>query len=73
MVALCTYRTSLQFVSFTFALSPVSLLLFVADNFFVDDYARFSTLDVKQKSTAVANSLNYMTKKGTSVQTSFVK
>nr|XP_019953448.1 PREDICTED: UDP-glucose:glycoprotein glucosyltransferase 1 [Paralichthys olivaceus] len=34
------------------------------NNFFVDDYARFSTLDVKQKSTAVANSLNYMTKKG---------
>ncbi|XP_047197614.1 UDP-glucose:glycoprotein glucosyltransferase 1 isoform X1 [Hippoglossus stenolepis] len=34
------------------------------NNFFVDDYARFSTLDVKKKSTAVANSLNYMTKKG---------
>ncbi|XP_074465883.1 UDP-glucose:glycoprotein glucosyltransferase 1 isoform X1 [Sebastes fasciatus] len=34
------------------------------NNFFVDDYARFSTLDTKEKSTAVANSLNYMTKKG---------
>uniref|UniRef100_A0A8C5B4H8 UDP-glucose glycoprotein glucosyltransferase 1 n=1 Tax=Gadus morhua TaxID=8049 RepID=A0A8C5B4H8_GADMO len=32
-------------------------------NFFVDDYARFSTLDTKQRSTAVANSMNYMTKK----------
>ncbi|XP_058471290.1 UDP-glucose:glycoprotein glucosyltransferase 1 isoform X1 [Solea solea] len=34
------------------------------NNFFVDDYARFSTLDSKEKSTAVANSMNYMTKKG---------
>uniref|UniRef100_A0A7N6AGI9 UDP-glucose ceramide glucosyltransferase-like 1 n=1 Tax=Anabas testudineus TaxID=64144 RepID=A0A7N6AGI9_ANATE len=34
------------------------------NNFFVDDYARFSTLDITQKSTAVANSMNYMTKKG---------
>ncbi|XP_039642059.1 UDP-glucose:glycoprotein glucosyltransferase 1 isoform X2 [Perca fluviatilis] len=34
------------------------------NNFFVDDYARFSTLDTKEKSTAVANSMNYMTKKG---------
>ncbi|KAL3049428.1 hypothetical protein OYC64_008810 [Pagothenia borchgrevinki] len=34
------------------------------NNFFIDDYARFSTLDTKEKSTAVANSLNYMTKKG---------
>ncbi|XP_030212800.1 UDP-glucose:glycoprotein glucosyltransferase 1 [Gadus morhua] len=33
------------------------------NNFFVDDYARFSTLDTKQRSTAVANSMNYMTKK----------
>lgn len=30
----------------------------------MDDYARFSTLDTKEKSTAVANSMNYMTKKG---------
>lgn len=36
----------------------------LADNHFVDDYARFSTLDTKEKSTAVANSMNYMTKKG---------
>lgn len=34
------------------------------DNHFVDDYARFSTLDTQKKSTAVANSMNYMTKKG---------
>ncbi|XP_034530985.1 UDP-glucose:glycoprotein glucosyltransferase 1 [Notolabrus celidotus] len=33
------------------------------NNYFIDDYARFSTLDTKEKSTAVANSLNYMTKK----------
>lgn len=44
----------------------ISLFLFFSwtDNFFVDDYARFSTLDTKEKSTAVANSMNYMTKKG---------
>lgn len=30
----------------------------------MDDYARFSTLDTKEKSAAVANSMNYMTKKG---------
>ncbi|XP_075964586.1 UDP-glucose:glycoprotein glucosyltransferase 1 isoform X1 [Anarhichas minor] len=34
------------------------------NNYFVDDYTRFSTLDTKEKSTAVANSMNYMTKKG---------
>uniref|UniRef100_A0A4W6ECG5 UDP-glucose ceramide glucosyltransferase-like 1 n=1 Tax=Lates calcarifer TaxID=8187 RepID=A0A4W6ECG5_LATCA len=33
------------------------------NNYFIDDYARFSTLDTKEKSTAVANSMNYMTKK----------
>ncbi|XP_047200724.1 UDP-glucose:glycoprotein glucosyltransferase 1 [Girardinichthys multiradiatus] len=33
------------------------------NNYFIDDYARFSTLDTKDKSTAVANSMNYMTKK----------
>ncbi|TNN36569.1 UDP-glucose:glycoprotein glucosyltransferase 1 [Liparis tanakae] len=33
------------------------------NNYFVDDYARFSTLDTREKSTAVANSMNYMTKK----------
>lgn len=37
------------------------------DNHFVDDYAHFSTLDTKKKSTAVANSMNYMTKKGNSL------
>uniref|UniRef100_A0A4W6ECI8 UDP-glucose ceramide glucosyltransferase-like 1 n=1 Tax=Lates calcarifer TaxID=8187 RepID=A0A4W6ECI8_LATCA len=40
------------------------------NNYFIDDYARFSTLDTKEKSTAVANSMNYMTKKGKSVQES---
>ncbi|XP_014904360.1 UDP-glucose:glycoprotein glucosyltransferase 1 isoform X1 [Poecilia latipinna] len=34
------------------------------NNYFIDDYARFSTLDSKEKSAAVANSMNYMTKKG---------
>ncbi|XP_056151310.1 UDP-glucose:glycoprotein glucosyltransferase 1 [Lampris incognitus] len=33
------------------------------NNHFVDEYARFLTLDTKEKSTAVANSMNYMTKK----------
>ncbi|XP_077476984.1 UDP-glucose:glycoprotein glucosyltransferase 1 [Stigmatopora argus] len=34
-----------------------------SNNHFVDDYARFSTLGTREKSTAVANSINYMTKK----------
>ncbi|XP_017270490.1 UDP-glucose:glycoprotein glucosyltransferase 1 isoform X1 [Kryptolebias marmoratus] len=34
------------------------------NNFFIDDYARFSSLETKEKSAAVANSMNYMTKKG---------
>uniref|UniRef100_A0A8C7XD53 UDP-glucose ceramide glucosyltransferase-like 1 n=1 Tax=Oryzias sinensis TaxID=183150 RepID=A0A8C7XD53_9TELE len=33
------------------------------NNFFIDDYARFSTLSSKKKNGAVANSMNYMTKK----------
>ncbi|KAK7904184.1 hypothetical protein WMY93_016791 [Mugilogobius chulae] len=33
------------------------------NNYFIDDYARFSTLEVKEKNTAIANSMNYMTKK----------
>uniref|UniRef100_A0A673B687 UDP-glucose ceramide glucosyltransferase-like 1 n=1 Tax=Sphaeramia orbicularis TaxID=375764 RepID=A0A673B687_9TELE len=33
------------------------------NNHFIDDYARFLTLDIKEKSTAVANSMNYITKK----------
>lgn len=44
----------------------VILFKLCTDNHFVDDYARFSTLDTKEKSTAVANSMNYMTKKGES-------
>ncbi|XP_071475342.1 UDP-glucose:glycoprotein glucosyltransferase 1 isoform X2 [Marmota flaviventris] len=33
------------------------------DNFFVDDYARFSVLDSQGKTAALANSMNYLTKK----------
>ncbi|KAM6973039.1 UDP-glucose:glycoprotein glucosyltransferase 1 [Aplochiton taeniatus] len=33
------------------------------NNYFIDEYARFLFLDTKEKSTAVANSMNYMTKK----------
>ncbi|XP_048668114.1 UDP-glucose:glycoprotein glucosyltransferase 1 isoform X1 [Marmota marmota marmota] len=36
------------------------------DNFFVDDYARFSVLDSQGKTAALANSMNYLTKKGMS-------
>ena len=35
-----------------------------SDNFFVDDYARFSVLDSQGKTAAIANSMNYLTKKG---------
>lgn len=44
-------------------LQSIFLSLF-PDNFFIDDYARFSTLSSKKKNGAVANSMNYMTKKG---------
>lgn len=46
-------------------LSTIRTYLDLSDtnNYFIDDYARFSTLDVKEKNTAVANSMNYMTKK----------
>ncbi|CAH2246338.1 UDP-glucose:glyco glucosyltransferase 1 isoform X2 [Pelobates cultripes] len=33
------------------------------NNYFVDDYARFSVLDSSAKTAAVANSMNYLTKK----------
>ncbi|XP_077147439.1 UDP-glucose:glycoprotein glucosyltransferase 1 isoform X1 [Ranitomeya variabilis] len=36
------------------------------NNFYVDDYARFSILDSDAKSAAIANSMNYLTKKGMS-------
>uniref|UniRef100_A0A452SBT4 UDP-glucose ceramide glucosyltransferase-like 1 n=1 Tax=Ursus americanus TaxID=9643 RepID=A0A452SBT4_URSAM len=36
------------------------------DNFFVDDYARFTVLDSQGKTAAIANSMNYLTKKGMS-------
>lgn len=37
---------------------------FLPDNFFVDDYARFTGLDSQGKTAAIANSMNYLTKKG---------
>ncbi|XP_006903183.1 PREDICTED: UDP-glucose:glycoprotein glucosyltransferase 1-like, partial [Elephantulus edwardii] len=40
--------------------------LTATNNFFVDDYARFSLLDSSGKTAAVANSMNYLTKKGMS-------
>lgn len=51
-------------VSASLQYKNVILFKLCTDNHFVDDYARFSTLDTKEKSTAVANSMNYMTKKG---------
>ncbi|XP_004704006.2 UDP-glucose:glycoprotein glucosyltransferase 1 [Echinops telfairi] len=36
------------------------------NNFFVDDYARFTVLDSQGKTAAVANSMKYLTKKGMS-------
>ncbi|XP_062039182.1 UDP-glucose:glycoprotein glucosyltransferase 1 isoform X1 [Lepus europaeus] len=44
----------------------VYLDLTASNNFFVDDYARFTVLDSQGKSAAVANSMNYLTKKGMS-------
>ncbi len=38
--------------------------IFFPDNHFIDEYARFLFLDTKDKNAAVANSMNYMTKKG---------
>lgn len=37
---------------------------FPVDNFFVDDFARFTVLDSKDKTAAIANSMTYLTKKG---------
>lgn len=42
----------------------IKLFLFFSDNFFVDDYARFTVLDSQGKTAAIANSMNYLTKKG---------
>ncbi|XP_020643123.3 UDP-glucose:glycoprotein glucosyltransferase 1 isoform X1 [Pogona vitticeps] len=36
------------------------------NNFYIDDYARFTVLDSKDKTAAVANSMTYLTKKGMS-------
>nr|XP_051704719.1 UDP-glucose:glycoprotein glucosyltransferase 1 isoform X1 [Oryctolagus cuniculus] len=44
----------------------VYLDLTASNNFFVDDYARFTVLDSQGKSAAIANSMNYLTKKGMS-------
>ncbi|XP_069927139.1 UDP-glucose:glycoprotein glucosyltransferase 1 isoform X2 [Oryctolagus cuniculus] len=41
----------------------VYLDLTASNNFFVDDYARFTVLDSQGKSAAIANSMNYLTKK----------
>lgn len=38
--------------------------VFPPDNFYVDDFARFSALDSRGKTAAIANSMNYLTKKG---------
>ncbi|XP_057190246.1 UDP-glucose:glycoprotein glucosyltransferase 1 isoform X1 [Triplophysa rosa] len=38
--------------------------LSATNNHFIDEYARFLFLDTKDKNAAVANSMNYMTKKG---------
>lgn len=57
----------LAFLHILSLICSLFLLFFFADNYFIDDYARFSTLDSKEKSTAVANSMNYMTKKGKQV------
>ncbi|XP_066202024.1 UDP-glucose:glycoprotein glucosyltransferase 1 isoform X1 [Saccopteryx leptura] len=40
--------------------------LTATNNFFVDDYARFATLDSQGKTAAIANSMKYLTKKGMS-------
>ncbi|XP_029790655.1 UDP-glucose:glycoprotein glucosyltransferase 1 isoform X2 [Suricata suricatta] len=40
--------------------------LTATNNFFVDDYARFTVLDSQGKTAAIANSMNYLTKKGMS-------
>ncbi|XP_038608579.1 UDP-glucose:glycoprotein glucosyltransferase 1 [Tachyglossus aculeatus] len=40
--------------------------LTATNNFFVDDFGRFTFLDSQDKTAAVANSMNYLTKKGMS-------
>ncbi|KAF6116859.1 UDP-glucose glycoprotein glucosyltransferase 1 [Phyllostomus discolor] len=40
--------------------------LTVTNNFFVDDYARFTALDSQGKTAAIVNSMNYLAKKGMS-------
>ncbi|XP_040835082.1 UDP-glucose:glycoprotein glucosyltransferase 1 isoform X2 [Ochotona curzoniae] len=41
----------------------VYLDLTASNNFYVDDYARFTVLDSQGKTAAIANSMNYLTKK----------
>uniref|UniRef100_A0A673B0B5 UDP-glucose ceramide glucosyltransferase-like 1 n=1 Tax=Sphaeramia orbicularis TaxID=375764 RepID=A0A673B0B5_9TELE len=43
------------------------------NNHFIDDYARFLTLDIKEKSTAVANSMNYITKKVSNINDGYIR
>lgn len=60
-----TYRTLGRLERISAFNLLLNLVVFpLTDNYFVDDYARFSTLSVRERSTAVANSMNYMTKKG---------
>uniref|UniRef100_A0A2I2YP48 UDP-glucose ceramide glucosyltransferase-like 1 n=1 Tax=Gorilla gorilla gorilla TaxID=9595 RepID=A0A2I2YP48_GORGO len=47
--------------------------LTASNNFFVDDYARFTILDSQGKTAAVANSMNYLTKKGMSSKEIYVQ
>lgn len=42
----------------------IHLLQYLSDNFFVDDYARFTALDSQGKTAAIVNSMNYLAKKG---------
>ncbi|MGH0147838.1 UNVERIFIED_CONTAM: hypothetical protein FKN15_073739 [Acipenser sinensis] len=53
--------------------SPFIVMFVFTDNYFVDDYARFTFLDAKEKTAAVANSMNYLTKKGKKLGTCAVK
>lgn len=65
----CVLSVLLIVVSFSVILrgivSLVSSTFFSSsDNFFVDDFARFTVLESKDKTAAVANSMTYLTKKG---------
>uniref|UniRef100_A0A8C2YDW3 UDP-glucose ceramide glucosyltransferase-like 1 n=1 Tax=Coturnix japonica TaxID=93934 RepID=A0A8C2YDW3_COTJA len=59
------YLVGRIFIHFTWKLFALISKYFFSssDNFYVDDFARFSTLDSKDKTAAVANSMTYLTKK----------